>query len=168
MAGRIRTTPVGGGSLVQGRVVARAGGRAGQGPYRQGVEPEALGRGTRCGRAACPALRVDGLRVGQPGPSLRCRRGPPVAESFQPARRCTWSWSRAVMVGEHSGRLSSWVRGHRPQGRGIVGRSPPDQLGAKSPPIRSMHAERLRQTTERHEVHASLLRLPFEAEGSFI
>lgn len=70
--------------------------------------------------------------------------------------------------GEHSGRLSSWVRRHRPQGRGIVGRSPPDQLGAKSPPIRSTHAERLRQTTERHEVHASLLRLPFEAEGSFV
>lgn len=145
----------------------------------------------------------SGRGVGQPGPSLRCRRrsrrrgarrglpaqqGCGIGDGHRRRRgtidelpqrsvcRRELSASASVQLvvepvsdgGEHSGRLSSWVRRHRPQGRGIVGRSPPDQLGAKSPPIRSTHAERLRQTTERHEVHASLLRLPFEAEGSFV
>jgi HTH-type transcriptional regulator/antitoxin HigA len=36
--------------------------------------------------------------VGVAERSTNCHRGPSVAESLQPARRCSWSWSQAVMV----------------------------------------------------------------------
>jgi DNA-binding XRE family transcriptional regulator len=62
-----------------------------------GVAEQHVKRYESTGYASASLARLCDV-VGVAARSTNCHRGPSVAESCQPARRCSWSWSQAVMV----------------------------------------------------------------------